>query len=261
MASADVSRKSGDKNPNWRGGFTSTCAQCGSGLWVKPSCAARVRHFCSKPCSHSWHSANIRGEKASSWKGGELEHSCSVCGISFRALPSKRRIYCSKACGAVGRVSKITKACEVCGDQIEVQKHRSNARFCSIACKSKSQDSGLSRAHRLLDRRMTGSIWAALRSRKAGRSWESLVGYTLDDLAAHLERQFASGMSWDNIGEWHVDHVRPRSAFSYSSPDDAAFKECWALPNLQPLWAIENMSKGARLDWSRHGAGMSPRPA
>ena len=107
---------------------------------------------------------------------------------------------------------------------------------------------------------MTVGIWNALRSKKAGRSWEHHVGYTLDDLITHLAALFAPGMSWDNIGEWHVDHRRPRAAFVYSSPDDAAFKECWSLSNLQPLWAADNMSKGARLDWPGASTGMSPTP-
>lgn len=83
----------------------------------------------------------------------------------------------------------------------------------------------------------------ALRGGKAGRKWQSLVGYTLDDLRCHLERQFVKGMTWRNYGEWHVDHIRPRSSFQFTSADDAEFKACWALTNLQPLWAPDNLSK------------------
>lgn len=86
-------------------------------------------------------------------------------------------------------------------------------------------------------------ISIGLNGQKAGRKWQSLVGYTLDDLRCHLERQFVKGMTWRNYGEWHVDHIRPRSSFQFTSADDAEFKACWALTNLQPLWAPDNLSK------------------
>jgi hypothetical protein len=88
----------------------------------------------------------------------------------------------------------------------------------------------------------------ALRANKAGRSWESLVGYTLYDLKRHLEARFLPGMSWENYGAWHIDHIRPRASFTYTSPEDDAFKQCWALDNLQPLWAEDNIRKGHK--WS-----------
>src|SRR3546814_9626669 len=63
-----------------------------------------------------------------------------------------------------------------------------------------------------------------------------------------LERQFLPGMSWDNRGEWHIDHIRPLCAFEFTSPDDPQFREAWALTNLRPLWARDNLRKGGRLD-------------
>lgn len=83
---------------------------------------------------------------------------------------------------------------------------------------------------------------------KAARRTEALLGYSFDDLKVHLERQFAKGMSWEDYGRhgWHIDHILPISSFSYETPDDPEFRECWALTNLRPLWGTENISKGAR---------------
>jgi hypothetical protein len=81
---------------------------------------------------------------------------------------------------------------------------------------------------------------------KAGRRWESLVGYTVMELKEHLEKQFQPGMSWEERNKWHLDHKKPVAAFNFQSPEDKEFKQCWALENLQPLWAKENESKGAR---------------
>lgn len=67
--------------------------------------------------------------------------------------------------------------------------------------------------------------------------------YTRDELRRHLERQFSKGMSWENYGKWHIDHIRPVSSFSYTSTLDIEFIECWSLCNLRPLWAEENLRK------------------
>lgn len=85
---------------------------------------------------------------------------------------------------------------------------------------------------------MATNICQALNGRKAGRGWEKLVGYTLDDLIKHLEIKFEPWMNWDNHGKWHIDHIKPKSLFSIDE-----FKECWALENLQPLEARENLKK------------------
>ncbi len=93
-------------------------------------------------------------------------------------------------------------------------------------------------------------IHRSLGDSKAGRHWESLVGYTVTELTDHLESRFTLGMTWDNYGlnGWHIDHIVPRSVFNYETPDDIDFKRCWALKNLQPLWGTDNISKGAKLD-------------
>ena len=73
------------------------------------------------------------------------------------------------------------------------------------------------------------------------------IGYTIDELMQHLESQFSPIMTWDNYGEvWHIDHKRPVSWFNYNGTNDDEFKECWALSNLQPLLATDNIRKGNR---------------
>lgn len=96
-----------------------------------------------------------------------------------------------------------------------------------------------------LDENMGTAIWTSLKNKKAEQRWETLVGYTLKELIEHLEKQFDSKMKWGNYGSyWVIDHVKPRSLFDYTSPDDLEFKQCWALENLQPLEKIENIKKG-----------------
>lgn len=97
-----------------------------------------------------------------------------------------------------------------------------------------------------LHNRISSAIYQAIRGHKAGRKWEVLVGYTLAQLVEHIERQFDRKMSWDNMGGWHIDHIIPRAAFTYETPDDPDFKACWALTNLRPCWAAENQAKAGK---------------
>lgn len=92
-------------------------------------------------------------------------------------------------------------------------------------------------------------IHEALRENKQGKHWETLVGYTINQLKIHLESKFQIGMTWENYGlhGWHVDHIIPRSTFKFETYDCDDFKKCWALSNLQPLWAKDNLTKGNKI--------------
>jgi len=79
------------------------------------------------------------------------------------------------------------------------------------------------------------------------RSTFELLGYTLEELMSHLEALFTEGMTWDNYGEWHVDHKIPMSSFNFETTEDREFKLCWCLNNLQPFWGSDNLSKGTKL--------------
>jgi len=98
-----------------------------------------------------------------------------------------------------------------------------------------------------LSHNMSTAIWHSLKSNKNGKHWEDIVGYTQRELRKHLEKQFKEDMTWENYGEWHVDHIIPVSAHNYNSYTDIDFKQCWALENLRPMWAHENCKKNNRL--------------
>jgi len=100
--------------------------------------------------------------------------------------------------------------------------------------------------------KLNGSISSGMRrslnGNKHGLHWEILVGYTMEDLRKHLESQFKDGMSWDNMGEWHIDHIWPLSRLHIDGVDDPTFKFAWSLGNLQPLWAKDNIIKYNKVD-------------
>ncbi len=87
------------------------------------------------------------------------------------------------------------------------------------------------------------------RGAKNGRKWEVLVGYTVEQLRQHLEKQFTKEMSWDNYGSyWWIDHIIPIKAFNFETPDDYDFKRCWSLKNLRPLEKIANIKKRDKVE-------------
>jgi hypothetical protein len=93
---------------------------------------------------------------------------------------------------------------------------------------------------------------------KGGRHWETVVGYTFEQLVKRLETKFypnpdtGEAMSLKNYGlhGWHIDHIIPIKAFDIQSIHDESFKKCWSLDNLQPLWAQDNLKKAAK-HWER----------
>ena len=90
---------------------------------------------------------------------------------------------------------------------------------------------------------ISGGIYRSIKLKKNNCHWETLVDFTFDQLKKHLQKQFKPGMTWDNYGKWHIDHIRPKASFNFKTPENPDFKKCWCLKNLQPLWASENCSK------------------
>jgi hypothetical protein len=107
---------------------------------------------------------------------------------------------------------------------------------------------------------ISSNIRSSLRTNNLSKNekhWEDLVGYTLEELKTHLEKQFEPWMNWNNFGKstipntnWSIDHIVPLSAFNFTSTDDEEFKLAWGLDNLQPLDTYINLwIKKDRLDY------------
>jgi len=75
-----------------------------------------------------------------------------------------------------------------------------------------------------IGRNMGNRLYAALKRYKNNRSWNHFLDYSMEDLKAHLASQFTTGMTWDNYGEWHIDHVRPVSSFDFTVDTDSVIK-------------------------------------
>lgn len=99
-----------------------------------------------------------------------------------------------------------------------------------------------------LRHRVRALVCVSLKKARKSHRMVEILGYDTEALRSHLESLFVDGMSWEQFmrGEIHIDHIIPISRFDITSDTCAAFKECWALSNLRPMWARENLSKGAK---------------
>jgi len=98
---------------------------------------------------------------------------------------------------------------------------------------------------------LRGRLYNVLKRRKINKSWSvlELVGCSLDELKNYLQSLFQPGMTWENQGEWHIDHIKPCASFDLTNPEEQ--KKCFHFSNLQPLWAIDNVTKKASLNWGK----------
>ena len=196
---------------------------------------------------------------------------CVHCGEEF-TYESSRALYCSKKCKRKvfyerhkekeNRDSRLYKQ----RNREKINEYKYNYRWDNIE-RERAKEREYTEKHRKrinagmvkrrkeshirrINHRMSAGVLHSLNFKgisKNGRHWEDLVGWTKEQLKSHLERLFKDGMSWDNFGEWHIDHVIPKVFFKFDNTDDVEFRMCWRLENLRPLWKTDNRSKQAKI--------------
>ncbi len=99
---------------------------------------------------------------------------------------------------------------------------------------------------KLLDN-LRNRIYCVLKGKikKSTRTLTLLGVKNISQVKLHLEKQFKNGMTWKNHGKWHIDHIKPCASFDLTCPQQQL--RCFNYKNLQPLWAFQNMSKGAKI--------------
>ena len=94
----------------------------------------------------------------------------------------------------------------------------------------------------VLRRRMRHALKGALKKESALK----LLGCTMSELWQHLESKFQPGMTRENYGQWHIDHIKPCVLFDLTKDEEQA--ACFHYTNLQPLWAVDNLRKGKKYE-------------
>lgn len=102
-----------------------------------------------------------------------------------------------------------------------------------------------------IKKNLRGRVYVALKRGIKTASTMDLLGCTIEHFKKHIESTFKEGMSWDNYNKetWHIDHVRPCRDFNLTDPDQQ--KICFHWSNMQALWAIDNLKKGAKYAGNR----------
>ena len=132
-------------------------------------------------------------------------------------------------------------------------RHNQNAKDYYKANRQKANET---KRKRRLERRKTDTLYAlktsvrslickAFREKSFKKSSQAgeIIGCDWHDLKSHIEDQFIDGMSWTNRRQWHIDHIVPLA--SANTPDDIVRLNHYT--NLRPLWALDNLKKGARM--------------
>jgi len=78
---------------------------------------------------------------------------------------------------------------------------------------------------------------------KKSSSTRDMIGCDWATLRSYIESKFLPGMSWENKGEWEIDHIIPLA----SANSEEEIKRLCAWNNLQPLWKEDNRRKGDKM--------------
>lgn len=88
-------------------------------------------------------------------------------------------------------------------------------------------------------------IWGCLKGKQKKSSSIEYIGCSIEKFKEHLQFKFQEGMSFENYGQWHIDHIKPLCSFNFNDADiESELKIAWHYTNLQPLWSFDNLSKG-----------------
>ena len=192
----------------------------------------KCRERARKKCEH-----NRERNRCKDCGGGSIcEHNrqrckCKECGGSGICEHDRQRCKCKECGGAsICEHNRIRSTCKECGGSRICEHNRERS-----TCKECDPSGHLANIVR-------SCVHNALKSKKSKCSIQYL-GCQIDEFKKHIEEQFTEGMTWDNYGKWHIDHIIP---IKYDNPTFEEVCERLHYKNTQPMWASENISKGNR---------------
>ncbi len=184
------------------------CKKCNTNIEHKHKNAK----FCNVQCNRDFFNTSATVEV----------RECKSCNKDFIST-RKDKVFCSRYCGDY--YSRSSRRYEL------------NAYFKALY-------------HNDISRRLSTNIRSRLnKALKGAYKVDSVIGSlgcSPEELKKHLESQFLPDMSWGNysLKGWHIDHIKPLASFDLTN--QVEFREACHYTNLQPLWAEDNLSKGAR---------------
>lgn len=99
--------------------------------------------------------------------------------------------------------------------------------------------------HYRMRKNISRRIIHAIKDNSKSISTMEYIGCSIEYLKDYLQSKFQNGMTWENYGKWHIDHIRPCASFDLTDIEQQ--KICFNYKNLQPLWAEDNFKKGCKI--------------
>lgn len=185
-----------------------------------------------------------------------MKKDCLYCNKTFNAI-RKNIVCCSTICKHFYRLTQIRKWKIINKEKVkeDFQKWTVNNRDKRNASYKKWREANKNYINVMRREYITNNINEKLAHNLRSRLYDSIkgkkigsavkdLGCSIEELKKYLESQFQLGMTWDNYGKWHIDHIEPLSKFNLS--DKEQFMKANHYTNLQPLWAKDNLRKGNR---------------
>ena len=224
------------------------CKECGGSSICEHS---NVRIDCkecggSQVCEHGKRKDRCKKCEGNQFcQHGRLKDICKECGGSQICEHGRRKDRC-KECGGSsicehGKERRLCRECEGTG----ICEHKTRRNICKT-CNTTGY------LICLLRKRVYSAMKGYNRRRYKKHTLDYL-GCSLEDLRSHLENQFEKesdrcgySISWENQGEWHIDHIKPCASFDLDLEEER--HKCFHYTNLQPMWAPDNLSKSDKYD-------------
>jgi len=198
--------------------------------------------YCNETCSGIAYKVEQKKWRADNWEHLSKEKKAYAKANRDKIIKRRKEAYALKH-------PIEDKECKECDTVFTPSGNAKHIVFCSNLCRvrwwAKEPKTNLCS-------RIRNGILHVLKQRGIRKSEKTftLLGCTKEELIEHIESHFTeeNDYSWDNMSEWHIDHIRPVASFNFTTTECEDFKKCWALNNLQPLWASDNMSKHNKWD-------------
>lgn len=225
-----------------------TCKRCGKLF----TAGTTVKQHCSDSCYGQDYGATIHNERVNQRNRAavavEYKNASPKCVICAAAIPfesfykHRKTQVCSSRCKNKRDYRNTNKSNRNVSCSESKKKWERESRSKYIARRYATDPDF--KIKKLLRNR----LWDALKASGAKKSKSALklVGCTIPFLKDYLAEKFDSKMSWDNYGDWHIDHIIPCNQFDLKLEQEQ--QRCFHYTNLQPLWAAENFSKGAKFE-------------
>jgi predicted nucleic acid-binding Zn ribbon protein len=169
--------------------------------------------------------------------------SCPVCEKIFEKTTYNKK-YCSNTCREIKEKEKYKYEkilnCPVCKKNF-IKQNKKFRIYCSQECfknKNREKNNWMTSLRKIL---------LSTNEPNPEKVFKLTGASSKSELLSYFESKFKEGMTWENYGwyGWHIDHIRPCSSFDLTNSEE--LKKCFHYTNLQPLWGMDNMSKGNKL--------------